>query len=132
MSINLLRRALYYMTRESQQHVMKMVGALTEVEQICIALKALLSLSPVGIGTLRTWIADGTSVSWGYERLYQRFKDDSIFELAAFFSWLVRKGVDPDDFLASCRLLGITECKYASPHLKDLPDNPVLLSRPYN
>jgi len=62
MSINLLRRALYYMTRESQQHAMKMAEALTEGEQICIALKALLSLSPVGIGTLRTWIADGTSV----------------------------------------------------------------------
>lgn len=118
------------MTRESQQHVMKMAGALTEGEQVCIALKALLSLSPVGIGTLRTWIADGTSASWGYERLYLHFKDDPIFELAAFFSWLMRKGVDPDDFLASCRLLGIDTCKDAYPHLKDLPDNPVLLSRP--
>ncbi len=117
------------MTREAQQHAMKMAGALTEGEQICLALKALSSLSPVDIGTLRTWIADGTSVTWGYERLYCQFKDDPIFELAAFFSWLVRKGVDPDDFLASCRLLGITECKYAFPHLKDLPDNPVLLSR---
>lgn len=118
------------MTRESQQHVMKMAGALTEGEQICIGLKAMLSLSPVGIGTLRTWIADGTSVSWGYERLYQHFKEEPLYELVIFFGRLVRKGVDPDDFLASCRLLGITDCKSAYPYLKDLPDNPVLLSRP--
>lgn len=118
------------MTRESQQHTIKMAGALTEGEQICVALKALLSLSPVGIGTLRTWIADGTPVSWGYERVYLYFKEDPLFELAAFFTWFVRKGVDPEDFLAGCRLLGITECKYASAQLKDLPDNPVLLSRP--
>lgn len=118
------------MTREAQQHVLKMEGGLTEGERVCIALKALISLFPVDIETLRTWIADGTSVSWGYERLYLHFKDDPIFELATFFSWLVRKGVDPDDFLAGCRLRGITECKYAALHLKDLPDNPVLLSRP--
>lgn len=118
------------MTRESQRHAVKMAGALTEGEQICIALKALLSLSPVGIGTLRTWIADGTSVSWGYERLYRQFKDDPVFESATFFGWIVRKGVDPDDFAASCRLLEIKECKHAYPHLKDLLDNPVLLSRP--
>lgn len=130
MNISLLKRALYYMTRESQQHAMKMAGALTEGEQICIGLKAMLSLSPVGIGTLRTWIADGTSVSWGYETLYRQFRDDPIFELAAFFGWIVRKGVDPADFARSCQLLDIKECKYAFPHLKDLPDNPVLLSRP--
>lgn len=117
------------MTRESQQHIMRMMGALTEGEQICIALKAMLSLSPVGIGTLRTWIADGTSVSWGYESLYQQFRDDPIFELADFFGWIVRKGVDPDDFARSCRLLDIKECKYTYLYLKDLPDNPVLLSR---
>lgn len=118
------------MTRESQQHVIKMAGALTEGKQICIALKALLSPSPVGIGTLRTWIADGTSMSWGYERLYRQFKENLIFELAAFFGWIVRKGVDPDDFAASCRLLEIKECRHAYSYLKDLPDNPVLLSRP--
>lgn len=116
------------MTRESQQHIRKMEGALTEGEQICIGLKAMLSLSPVGIETLRTWIADGTSASWGYEVLYQQFRDDPILELAAFFGWIVRKGVDPDDFARSCQLLDIKECKYAYPYLKDLPDNPVLLS----
>lgn len=118
------------MTRESRQHAMKMVGALTEGEQIYIALKALLSLSPVGIGTLRIWIADGTAGACGYERLYRQFKDDAIFRLVAFFGWIVRKGVDPDDFAASCRLLGIKECRHAYPCLKDLPNNPVLLSRP--
>lgn len=118
------------MTRESQQHVMKMAGALTEGEQICIGLKAMLSLSPVGIGTLRTWIADGTSMSWGYEVLYQQFRDDPIFELAAFFRWIVKKGVDPDDFLTSCRLLDLEQCRDALPYLKGLPDRPVLLSRP--
>lgn len=117
------------MTRESQQHVMKMAGALTEGEQICIALKAMFSPSPVDICTLRTWIADGTSVSCGYETLYRQFCDDPIFELAAFFGWIVRKGVDPDDCARNCQLLGIKECKYAYPYLKDLPDNPVLLSR---
>ena len=118
------------MTRESRQHALKMAGALTEGEQICIALKAMLSLSPVGIETLRTWIADCTSMSWGYEILYQQFRDEPIFELAAFFGWIVRKGVDPDDFARSCRLLDIKECKYTYPYLKDLPDNPVLLSCP--
>lgn len=63
MSSSLLKRALYYMTRESQQHIMRMMGALTEGEQICIALKTLLSLSPVSLKTCRSWIADGTSVS---------------------------------------------------------------------
>lgn len=118
------------MTRESQQHIVKVAGALTEGEQICIALKALLSLSPVDIGTLRTWIADGTSMSWGYEQLYQRFKEEPLHELVIFFGWIVKKGVDPDDFLACCLLLGIADCKSAYPYLKDLPDNPVLLSRP--
>lgn len=117
------------MTREAQQHTVKMAGALTEGEQVCIGLKTMLSLSPVGIGTLRTWIAEGTSMSEGYERLYRYFAEDPLHELVVFFSWLVRKGADPDDFLASCRLLGITECKHASAQLKDLPDNPVLLSR---
>lgn len=104
--------------------------ALTEGEQVCIALKALLSLTPVDIRTLRTWIADGTSVSWGYEQLYLQFKEDPLHELATFFGWIVRKGVDPDDFVRGCQLLGISTCKDAYPHLKDLPDNPVLLSRP--
>ena len=129
MRSSLLTRALYYMTRESQQHIVKMAGALTEGEQVCIALKTLLSLSPVGIGTLRTWIADGTSVSWGYEHLYQHFKEELLHELVIFFGWIVKKGVDPDDFLAGCLLLGITDCESAYPYLKDLPDNPVLLSR---
>lgn len=109
---------------------MKMAGALTEGEQVCIALKALLSMGPVQIGTLRSWIADGTSVSWGYELLYRQFQEESIFELAAFFTLIVRKGVDPDDFLTGCRLLGISTIQDTYPHLKDLPDNPVLLSRP--
>jgi hypothetical protein len=107
-----------------------MAGALTEGEQVCIALKAFLSLNPVGYKTCRSWLAEGVSASEGYDRLYLQFKEDSLFELAAFFTLIVRKGVDPDDFLAGCRLLGVKTCKETYPHLKSLPDNPVLLSRP--
>ena len=107
-----------------------MAGALTEGEQVCLALKAFLSLNPVGYNTCRSWFAEGVSVSEGYDRLYRQFKDDSLFELSAFFTLIVRKGVDPDDFLASCRLLGVKTCKETYPQLKSLPNNPVLLSRP--
>ena len=118
------------MDREAQKHALQMANALTEGEQVCIALKALISLTPVGIGTLKTWIADGTSVSEGYERVYLHFKDDPLYELAAFFMYLVRKGVDPDDFLTGCRLLDLNQCRDAVPYLKDLTDKPVILSRP--
>lgn len=69
-------------------------------------------------------------MSWGYEHLYQHFKEELLYELVIFFGWIVKKGVDPDDFLAGCLLLGIADCESTYPYLKDLPDNPVLLSRP--
>ena len=130
MRISLLKRALYHFPPQAPAYVGQMAGALTEGEQVCIALKASLSLNPVDYKTCRSWIADGTSVSWGYDRLYLQFKEDSLFELATFFALIVRKGVDSDDFIASYRLLGVQTCEETYSHLKSLPDNPVLLSRP--
>lgn len=106
------------------------LGALTEGEQICIAVKIMTHINPVGHTTMRRWIDDGTSLSWGYERLYRHFQEDALFNLAEFFTLVAKKGIDPDDFLAGCRLLGIQKCRKAGERLKDLPDRPVLLSRP--
>lgn len=130
MKINLLRRVLYYMSSETHQHASLMLGALTEGEQVCIAVKTMIHPNLVGINTLRRWIAEGSTLTEGYERLYRHFQADALFELAAFFTLLVRKGVDPDDLLASCRLLEVRKCQEVIPYLEGMPDNPVLLSRP--
>lgn len=117
------------MSMGAEQHIRLMAGALTKGERVCPGLKTIIHLNPVGIRTMRQWVAEGVSVSEGYDRVYVYFRDDALFELATLFTFLVRKGIDPDEFLASCRLLSAKECKQTYSLLKDLPTRPVLLSR---
>ena len=117
------------MSMGAEQHIRLMAGALTEGEQVCLGLKTIIHLNPVGIRTMRQWVSEGVSVSEGYDRVYVYFREEALFELATLFTFLVRKGIDPDEFLTSCRLAGIQRCADAVTKLKALPTQPVLLSR---